>query len=142
MADEVRVNLRDVEGAFFDGMNSSRELRRAINDFIDDTHAMAKVVWHTSAEGVPGNHPYATGDYEAHMKKKKLTLRQKLFVKSMVSKGIPIGLVYNDSDVAHFVEFGTHADKPGSKSPWGPNTPTPAFKVFQRTSEIMNRRVE
>lgn len=139
MADKVTVKIEGLDNAIFDGINSSRELRREVSRFIDDIEAMAKVVWNTSAEGIPGNHPYQTGDYLAHFKKRKLTLRQKLFIKSTVAKGIPIGLVYNDSDVAHWVEFGTKADKPGSKSPFGPDTPTPAFKVFGRTAEIMGK---
>ncbi|QRZ05893.1 HK97 gp10 family phage protein [Mycolicibacterium austroafricanum] len=36
---------------------------------------------------------------------------------------------------AHMIEFGTKADPEGSKSPFGPDTPTPAFAVGQRVAE-------
>lgn len=36
---------------------------------------------------------------------------------------------------AHMIENGTKADPEGSKSPFGPDTPTPAFAVGQRTAE-------
>jgi hypothetical protein len=36
---------------------------------------------------------------------------------------------------AHMIEFGTKADPSESKSPFGPNTPTPAFAVGQKVAE-------
>lgn len=36
---------------------------------------------------------------------------------------------------AHMIEFGTKADPEGSKSPFGPDTPTPAFAVGQKVAE-------
>jgi hypothetical protein len=130
---KVTVKLGEVETALFDGLNRS-EIRRAARDFIDDIENMWHTVWNAS-----GPHPYESGVYESHIKKRDLTLRQKLFTKSSFRKGIPIGSVYNDADHSHLVEYGTDADGPGSKSPWGPDTPTPAFKIAERTAEIMGR---
>jgi len=36
---------------------------------------------------------------------------------------------------AHLIEFGTKADAAGSKSPFGPDTPTPAFAIGQKVAE-------
>jgi len=36
---------------------------------------------------------------------------------------------------AHMIEKGTKADPEGSQSPFGPDTPTPAFAVGQRVAE-------
>jgi uncharacterized protein (TIGR02266 family) len=35
--------------------------------------------------------------------------------------------VSTDNEHAGFIEYGTGPDNPGSRSPWGPNTPTPEF---------------
>lgn len=34
----------------------------------------------------------------------------------------------------HFLEYGTGPDKPGSKSPFGPDTPTPEFAPFAKVA--------
>lgn len=158
MARHVVVKLRDVEDAIFSGLNSSRELRRAFNDFIDDVHDTWKRFspkptgaprkkdltvaerWETYLEvrGSTAGHPYSTGDYVAHVKKKKLPLRQRLFIKRTLRQGVPIGQVYNDSDIAHLVEYGSGSDKPDSRSPWGPKTPTPEFAPMRKTVALMN----
>jgi len=43
---------------------------------------------------------------------------------------------------AHMIEFGTKADPPDSKSPFGPNTPTPEFGVFAKTAAHFGGTVE
>jgi hypothetical protein len=42
--------------------------------------------------------------------------------------------VRNTSPNANFIEFGTGVDKPGSRSPWGPNTPTPEYGPARATA--------
>jgi hypothetical protein len=42
--------------------------------------------------------------------------------------------VYSDHENANFIEYGTGPDKPGSRSPWGPNTPTPEFAPFGKAA--------
>lgn len=130
MANAV-ININDVDNAFFDGLNSSREIRRALNDFIDDVAATWKML-----------SPERTGNYKAHIKTKKLSLNQRLFIKSGMRKGMHVGTVYNDSDISHFIEYGTGPDKPGSKSPFGPDTPTPEFAPARRAAAIMGRKFE
>lgn len=133
MADKVNVRISGLDNAIFDGINKSRELRRAMDRFVDDVHDTWLNVWEAS-----GPHPYETGDYIAHLKKGSLSRRQRLFIRHTLRKGVPIGLVYNDSEIAHFIEYGTDPDKPGGHSPWGPDTPTPKFEPMRRTAIIMN----
>ena len=147
MADEVVVKFSDIENAIFDGVSSNRELKRIMNRFVDDVEATWKHVWDTTVEGklaeetgIP--HPYQTGDYREHIKKKKFSIMQRLAMKRAIKKGLLIGVVYNDSDHAHFIEYGTGPDKPGGHSPWGPNTPTPEMAVMRRTWDIMNSEEE
>lgn len=45
------------------------------------------------------------------------------------------GIVGNKHWKAHMIEFGTKADPQDSKSPFGPDTPTPAFAVGQKVAE-------
>lgn len=137
------VKYRDVENAIFGGIGKSRELRRAFDRFVDDVHRTWLMVWRSSMQGVLAEqtgvpHPYADGDYEQSVQKRQLSLRQRMFIKSTLMRGIPIGVVFSDDWKAHWVEWGTGPDKPGSHSPWGPDTPTPAFEPMTRTRRIMN----
>lgn len=80
----------------------------------------ANVAWPMSAGNYgPGVHPYETGDYRdsIHIRRNRNRL-------GMFAFGWE---VYSDSPLANFIEFGTGVDKPGSRSPWGPDTPTPEF---------------
>lgn len=154
--DDVVVKLKDVETAIFDGIESNKELRRAYDDFIDDIKEMWRLVWEAdmkgslaSETGVP--HPYQTGDYVAHIKKRKLARGDRANLRKLLHQGIFIGMVYNDSDVAVFVEYGTSADGPGSKATWigldgqqhwGPNTPTPEFAPMRKTAAVMEHMGE
>ncbi|AIY32379.1 hypothetical protein PORCELAIN_25 [Mycobacterium phage Porcelain] len=146
MPRDVVVRLRDVRSALLDGVSESRDLRRVVQRFINDVERTWHDVWDVSMLGVLAQqtgvpHPYQTGDYKAHIKKKKLTAMQKLRIKKFLKGGMPIGLVYNNDEKAHWIEYGTKRDRPGSRSPWGPNTPTPAFEIMQRVARIMNEDV-
>ncbi|MGU3650688.1 HK97 gp10 family phage protein [Mycolicibacterium sp. A43C] len=44
------------------------------------------------------------------------------------------GIVGNTHWKASMIEKGTKADRPGSKSPFGPDTPTPAFAIGQQVA--------
>jgi hypothetical protein len=92
------------------------------------------VAWPESAvAGQWPDHPYDTGNYRDSIK-----VRQQ-----RAPKGAKGGIggrflsafeVYSDSDNANFIEYGTGPDKPGSRSPWGPWTPTPEFAPAARTA--------
>lgn len=129
MAD-VRVSLKEIDDAIFEGIEDNKELRRAYDDFIDDVHTTWVNIWVAS-----GPHPYATGDYLKRIKKRKLSKWYRGHMRNYLKrhKGMPIGQVYNDSDIAHLVEYGTGPDNPDSRSPWGPNTPTPEFAPMRKT---------
>jgi hypothetical protein len=73
----------------------------------------------------PG-HPYSTGDYKDSIK-----IRQG---RSRLGRFLATFKVYTDHENANFIEYGTGPDKPGSRSPWGPNTPTPEFAPAAKTA--------
>ncbi|MBO0676786.1 hypothetical protein JRC04_04840 [Mycolicibacterium sp. S2-37] len=123
---EIRVSLKDVDNAILEGIDNSRELRRVYYDFIDDVEETWKRMWEAS-----GPHPYETGDYIAHLKK-KVPGRGK-WIKKFLKAGIPFGAVYNDHELAHIIEYGSGPDNPDSASPFGPDTPTPAFQPMLMT---------
>lgn len=137
MAD-VKVNIREIRKAFENETSISREFRRELKDFVDDVHDEWHDTWDRDDQGklaqeLGVNHPYQKGDYKAHIKKKRVVLATRLGFNRRFFNGIPIGQVYNDSDVAHFVEYGTDVDNPDSRSPWGPDTPTPEFATMRKT---------
>ncbi len=145
---EVIVDDLQIQDALINGLADNRALKEATVQFIDDTATLWRKVWETSVSGVEGArknplasggdpHPYETGDYVEHIKKIHIERIDEKMIRQALVDGALLGSVYNDSDVAEFVEDGTKKDKPGSKSPWGPNTPTPAFKVAERTAELM-----
>lgn len=141
MADEVIVRIGDIDDAIMEGINSNRELRRLLRDFIDDTKETWRVVWEASGEMTEeGVHAYQTGDYVAHIKEQKRSFAQRIFPKWAKGDPIPVGIVYNDSPHAHWIEYGTGPDKPGGHSPWGPDTPTPEFAPARRTTQIMSHK--
>lgn len=135
---EVRVSLKEIDAAIFEGIEDNRELRRAYDDFVDDVHTTWVNLWVAS-----GPHPYSTGNYLAHIKKTKLSKYYRGHVKNYLKRyGLPIGTVYNDSDISHFIEYGTKPDEPGGHATWigldgvrhfGPDTPTKAYKPMRLT---------
>lgn len=130
MSDEVVVRLGDIENAIFEGIEDNRELRDALDDFVDAVHTTWVNIWVAS-----GPHPYTDGEYLAHIKKQKMSKYYRQHVRNFLRRhqGMPIGMVFNDSENSVFVEYGTGPDKPGGHSPWGPNTPTPEFAPMRKT---------
>lgn len=85
------------------------------------------VAWPTSVGNHgPGVHPYDTGAYAASI--------QVARNRGGLGRFIAGFKVFSDSPHANFIEFGTGPDKPGSRSPWGPFTPTPAFAPAGKTA--------
>ena len=75
--------------------------------------------------------PYATGDYAKSIKIKQERVRSG---RRFGGRYLSEYRVYSDHPNANFLEYGTGVDKPGSRSPWGPNTPTPEFAPFGRAA--------
>lgn len=69
-------------------------------------------------------HPYATGTFQAsiHLERQ----REKF--------GLPTWRLISRDPIVNMLEYGTGPDKPGSRSPWGPDTPTPEFGMFAQTA--------
>lgn len=143
---KIVVNTEQISEALLDATASSRYLRKEVERTIDHGAELWKVVWETTIEGVKAKetgtpHPYETGEYVEHIKTEKLKLRDKLFIKNALKRDAIAGSIYNDSEHAVFIEEGTKPDKPGGHSPWGPDTPTPAFRIAERTAELMKEGI-
>lgn len=85
------------------------------------------VAWPTATGSVTGpGHPYETGAFVESIEVVQNRNRLGRFLAGFT--------VQSNSPNANFIEYGTDIDKPGSKSPWGPNTPTPEYAPFARTA--------
>lgn len=86
------------------------------------------VAWPESAvKGRHGPiHPYDTGAYRDSIGISRL--------RSGLGRFVAGWKVSTDHHDANFIEYGTGIDKPGSRSPWGPNTPTPEFAPAAMTA--------
>jgi hypothetical protein len=83
----------------------------------------------------PGpDHPYSQGGPGSYVESIKVS--QDRIPKGEIGAGrfLSTFTVSSDHPNANFIEFGTGPDKPGSRSPWGPNTPTPEFAPFGRAA--------
>lgn len=149
---EVIVSTTQISEALLNATSKSRYLRKAVENIIEDGAEIWRLVWDTSVTGLEGPrrnplasdgtpHPYQTGEYREHIKTEKLNLWNWAFIKKALEKDAIAGSIYNDSPVAEFVEYGTKADNPGGHSPWGPNTPTPAFHCASRAADLMREGI-
>lgn len=147
---EVRINLRELDDAIFDGIADNKELRRAFDDLVDDVHATwvslapdgsatrgstvrQRYMEYQERRNSTDDHPYATGDYVRSIKKRKMSKWYRGHVRNFLRRfGVPIGMVYSDSPRAHLIEYGSGPDN-GGDSPWGPNTSTPIYAPMRKT---------
>lgn len=87
----------------------------------------------TGSVASPPNHPYETGSYV-----ESIEVRQGRHAKGARGgwggRYLSHFEVRTDHPNANFIEFGTGIDKPGSRSPWGPFTPTPEYGPAGRTA--------
>lgn len=97
------------------------------------TKAFAEEVrdWWANVEAPkPGpDHPYSQGGPTGYGE--SIKVRQNRDQSGRYAAGFD---VYSNHPNANFIEEGTGPDKPGSKSPWGPFTPTPAFHPAAKTA--------
>ena len=81
----------------------------------------ATVAWPESAvKGQWPDHPYSRGSYADSLEVKQNRDPE-------TGRYVAGWRVVTNHPIANFIEFGTGPDKPGSRSPWGPYTPTPEF---------------
>ena len=113
------VNRRELKNEIGIAIRKDLAVARGTKDFAEEVRDYAKRLWRES-----GPHPYETHEYveSIHADKKPNVA------------GLPHWWVGTYSPHAVFIEYGTGPDKPGSKSPWGPNTPTREFGIFARTA--------
>ncbi|AEL98174.1 minor tail protein [Mycobacterium phage BigNuz] len=97
-----------------------RELRAKIKQDVSldtENDELAKEI----KQFIQSNTPIDEGDAVASVKIRKVKKPR---------NGLPARTIYSDSPKFHMLEHGTMADPPDSQSPYGPNTPTPAFAPF------------
>ena len=104
LAHEMRVAIE---------RDQDQGIRRRVDHVAKDAMAYARLI-----------SPVRTGAYQRawHVERK------------VDERRMPHYWVVNDDPKAIFIEYGTGPDKPGSKSPFGPDTPTPEFAVAARTA--------
>jgi hypothetical protein len=97
------------------------------------TKAFAEEVraWWADVEAPkPGpDHPYSQGGPTGYAESIKVL--QNRDAKGQYAAGWTVETKHRN---ANFIEEGTGIDKPGSKSPWGPFTPTPPFHPAAKTA--------
>lgn len=114
------INRRELENEIGLKVSKDLEVRRKVGEFAHEVEATAKMIWDES-----GPHPYQTGAFREsiHTEKRRDRLGH-----------WPHWWVGSYHEHANMLENGTGPDKPGSHSPYGPNTPTPEFAIMARTA--------
>lgn len=117
------------------GLKVSKDLqvKKGTKEFAERVALHAKLEWREASMGVqegPGMppHTYEDGHFEDSIHAAK---RRERFLNG---GWWPHWWVGSNHPQAHMIEYGTTVDRPGSMSPWGPNTPTPEFGVFAKTA--------
>jgi hypothetical protein len=109
--------------------HKTKEFANEVKDYWVEFEAPAP--WNVRPETVVGHGddwPYTTGEYALSIKVKQGRDARGRFISSWD--------VYTHSPIAHFIEYGTAPDYPGSRSPWGPNTPTYEYAPAARTAHF------
>lgn len=114
---EIRLKIEQ------DSRKPGSEVKRATKREAEEVAAW----WRDVEAPSPGPaHPYSTGDY-----RESIHVEQNRDVRGRFLAGFTVITRHPN---AGFIEFGTGPDKPGSRSPWGPNTPTPEFAPAGKTA--------
>lgn len=120
-ADRNRIRL-EVEKELRDKTPQDPDLKRQAKEFAEDVRDFARG---KALEDM--DRGYATGHFVESIQVRR--------IKRWWRKTMPNYEVYStDPDLADMLEEGTGRDKPDSRSPWGPNTPTPAYFTFTKTA--------
>lgn len=115
MAERVRVSSEaEIEAEIYAAVRRQAELDVDADKFADEV-----------CETVKSHTPVDTGETRASIHVEKLRA---------AANRLPRRRVISRSWKMKFVEFGTGPDKPDSKSPFGPDTPTPAFAPFEKAA--------
>lgn len=116
----MAVNRADLYREIEIGISKDLAVKRGTKEFAEEVRDYAKRLWLES-----GPHPYETHHFveTIHAEKRR-----------DAAGHWPHWAVVSDDEKANMLENGTGPDKPGSKSPYGPNTPTPEFAIFARTA--------
>lgn len=107
------INRREIVREIESQIERSVEVRREAKEFAEDVLDHAKSI-----------SPVRTSAY-----RNAWHLEERPEVRKL-----PKWAAVNDHPNANLIENGTGPDKPGSNSPFGPDTPTPEFAVAGRTA--------
>jgi hypothetical protein len=123
----VPVNRREVEREI--GLKLSRDplMRRQAREEAEDIRDYAKDIAPKPGDVHPQSRTgisYATGDFVESI---HLERRRDRF-------DLPRWWLGSNHPHVNLLEWGTGPDKPGSRSPFGSDTPTPEFGTFGRTA--------
>lgn len=129
----MRESQRELENEIGLKVSKDLQVKRGSKEFAERVVAQAKLEWRETrmgkqeGDGSPP-HTYEDGHFEDSIHAEK---RRERFLNA---GWWPHWWVGSNHPLAHMLEYGTGPDKPGSKSPWGPNTPTPEFGTFAKTA--------
>jgi hypothetical protein len=118
------------------GLRKDGEVHRKTKDFANEVkdywvEFQAPAPWNIRPETIVGHAedwPYTTGEYAHSIKVRQGRNPRGQFISSWD--------VYTHSPIAHFIEWGTAEDAPGTHSPWGPNTPTYPYAPAAATAHF------
>ncbi|SRX93563.1 hypothetical protein MSP7336_01802 [Mycobacterium shimoidei] len=115
MAKRVHVSSQaEIEAEIYAAVRRQAELGIEADKFADRV-----------CEVVKSHTPVDTGKTRASIHVEKPRTR---------ANGLPWRRVISRYWKMHLIEFGTGPDDPDSKSPFGPDTPTPAFAPFEKAA--------
>lgn len=101
------------------------EVKRGTAKFSEEVVAVARKIWDESGHMTKeGHHAYEHGNFRESIHAEKRRDRGRW----------PHWWVGSRHPKVHMLEYGTDVDRPGTHSPWGRFTPTPAFAIFARTA--------
>lgn len=115
----VTTNRRDIETEIGLKVSKDVDMRRQVAEFAEEVENTAKRIWDES-----GPHPYQTDAFRESIHTEKRRDRGRW----------PHWWVGSNHPHANMLESGTGPDKPGTHSPYGPDTPTPEFAIMARTA--------
>ena len=127
----ARVSREKIKREILAKVERDEEPRRNTRKVAEEV----KLYIQTVTAPTPGpEHPYSKGGPGSYVESIKIKQSRIPKGESGAGQWLAEFTVYSDHPNANFIEFGTGPDKPGSRSPWGPNTPTPEFAPFGRAA--------
>lgn len=119
----IRNFERELEKEILAKLADDSEVKRKTKEFAEEVRDTARTIAFDDMDK-----GYVTGEYAASIHVARRKNRKGQFTKG------PAWMVVTDDEKAHFLEYGTGFDAPGTHSPWGRFTATPAYATFAKTA--------